>query len=88
MPVALTAQQTLFLQLHFANFARKARAKGIADQDMCEWLASLGVRWLHAHGVSKENVHAWVEQEMRDARSPQPIVAGARAKNDFGGHRR
>jgi hypothetical protein len=79
--------QTAFLQKQFATFAQLARKRGIVDQDLCEWLTSLGTRWLHAHGVSREHVHAWVDREMRDARSPVPLVIGAAARNDFGGKR-
>ena len=87
MPVALTPLQLEFLQAQFGTLMRLARAKGIADQDMCEWMLSLGGRWLHAHGVSREHVHTWMDREMRDTRSPVPLVAAAAAKNDFGSKR-
>jgi hypothetical protein len=54
---------------------------------MAEWLLSLAGRWLLAHGVSSENVHAWLELELRHTVSPVPLVAAARARNDFGGLR-
>jgi hypothetical protein len=87
VPVALTPLQQRFLQVQFATFMGLARKRGIVDQDMCEWLTSIGVRWLRAHGVSTENVHAWVSQEMSDARTPAPLIASAASRNDFGGKR-
>ena len=87
MPVALTPIQSRFLQVAFGQFMRLARGRGMVDQDVCEWLLSLGSRWLVAHGVDRESVHAWVEREMRDTRIPTPLIASAASRNDFGGKR-
>ena len=54
---------------------------------MAEWLLSLSVRWLKAHGVSAANVHTWVDLELRQGVELVPLVAAAAAANDFGGRR-
>lgn len=87
VPVAFSVTQQQFLELQFTRFALLARRRGLSDQQLCEWLLSLGGRWLVAHGIARPNVHAWLEHEMRDARIPSPMVAGAASRNDFGGRR-
>lgn len=85
--VQLTATQLLTANNALGVLARSLRAVGVTDQEMCEWLLSLSSRWLHAHGVSAENIHAWAALEMREAHTPLPLIAAARARNDFGGKR-
>jgi hypothetical protein len=87
VPVAFSATQQRYLHAQFAAFTRGARAKGLTDQDLAEWFLSLGGRWLVAHGVANQNVHSWLELELRDARTPVPLIAAARAKSDFGAKR-
>jgi len=71
---------------HFDRFARDVRALGIADQQVAEFMLDVGARWLQVHGVSKANVHLWIDRSL-GAPSPLPLVAAARAANDFGGRR-
>lgn len=59
----------------------------MTDQEMAEWLLALSGRWLRAHGVSAANVHTWLDLELAAAALPVPLVAAARASNDFGGRR-
>lgn len=70
-----------------AAFARSARAAGLADQQMAEYMLGTGSRWLHAHGVSVANIHAWVDLHLKRP-APMPLTAAARARNDFGSARR
>lgn len=86
MPVSLSQTQTAALRVTFGNFARLMRARGISDQDLAEWLFSLGARWLHAHGVSPTNIHLWIDRELGGKRLT-PLIAAASAANDFGGRR-
>lgn len=85
--MALDSVQRELLTRSLASMMRAARASHIADQDVGEWLLSLGGRWLHAHGVSRANIHAWLELELGQP-LPVPLVAAAATKNDFGGGRR
>lgn len=84
--MALTDVQTLAMQTGFAELTRVAKTRGVSDQQIAEWLTSIGVRWLNQHGVSATNIHMWVAQQLQ-RQSPVPMV-GARAANDFGGNRR
>lgn len=87
MPAQLRPDQHAFLQGVFARLAPHVRERGITDQDLAEWLLSLGARWLHAHGVTRENVQLWVARELSSGPKLSPLVAAARAANDFGGRR-
>jgi hypothetical protein len=87
VPIAVSPSQLLALQQGLGLLATRARGVGLTDQEMAEWLLSLAGRWLTAHGVSNENVHAWLELELRNTVSPVPLVAAARTRNDFGGMR-
>ena len=60
---------------------------GVRDQDVAEWMLSIGVRWLHAHGVSASNLHLWIDHEMTSGAKLAPLVAAAAARNDIGGQR-
>jgi hypothetical protein len=70
-----------------ALFATRARAAGLSDQQMAEYLLGTSSRWLHAHGVSVPNLHAWVDLHLKRP-MPMPLTAAARAPNDFGSARR
>jgi hypothetical protein len=70
----------------FAAFARVCRERGVTDQELAEWVFSLGARWLHAHGVSATNIHLWIDREL-GGNKLTPLIAAARAANDFGGRR-
>jgi hypothetical protein len=84
----LDSTQSAFLARAFGSLVQVARKRGISDQPLAEWLLSLSVRWLNAHGVSAANVHTWVDRELSGGRVIVPLVAAAAAKNDFGGDRR
>lgn len=86
MPVALPQTQADTLRVCFGAFARLVRAKGVSDQELAEWLFSLGARWLHAHGVSATNIHLWIDRELGGKRLT-PLIAAAASRNDFGGRR-
>lgn len=83
----MTSDQSHTLQDAFAKLASASRAAGISDQQMAEWVLGVGARWLVAHGVSKLNIHQWVDYEL-GRYMPVPLTAAARARNDFGGDRR
>lgn len=85
--LSATPTQLLVLQQGLGQLAGRARAVGLSDQDMAEWLLSLSARWLRAHGVSAANVHTWLDAELRDGVQLQPLIAAAAASNDFGGRR-
>lgn len=87
MPALVRPDVDQLLSLQVAQLARVAREKGLADQDVAEWLLSLSCRWLNAHGVSRENVQLWVAREMERGATTQkltPLVAAAASANDFG----
>lgn len=86
MPVAISPRQTDVLRVVFASFTRVVRARGVSDQELAEWLFSLGARWLHAHGVSATNIHLWIDREL-GGHKLTPLIAAARSANDFGGRR-
>jgi len=85
----LDPKQEATLQACVAALARRARSAGVTDQDVAEWLLSLAVRWLRAHGVTRENIHTWVNFELDRANKTRlsPLVAAAASPNDFGGGR-
>lgn len=87
MSNTITSAQRSALQAALGDFARSARLALVSDQDMSEWLLSVSSRWLHAHGISRANVHQWVDYVL-DQGAPRPLTAAARASNDFGGGRR
>lgn len=83
----LQSSQRQFLQRLISALMNAARKRGVRDQDIAEWMLSLSVRWLAAHGVSKPNLHLWVDHELTSGPKLAPLVAAAAAPNDFGGQR-
>lgn len=84
----MTVTQVAALRPAFDVFCTACRRVAISDQDIGEWMLSLSVRFLSAHGVSKANIHTWVERELVDQatdRALQPLVKQAAA--DFGAHK-
>jgi len=79
--------QRALLQRHLDTMGREARAAGLTDQDVAEWLLGLGARWLCAHGVSPDAVLQWTALTVKRPVVLRPMGAAARAKNDFGGGR-
>lgn len=83
---AVTPAQRQIVMSHFDRFARESRAVGLSDQDVAEFLLQLGSRWLHAHGISAQNIQAWISTALQKP-VPLPLTAAARARNDFGAGR-
>lgn len=83
----MTPDERRTLDESLALFASRARAAGLSDQQMAEYLLGTSCRWLHAHGVSVTNLHAWVDLHLKRP-MPTPLTAAARAPNDFGSARR
>lgn len=77
------AQTAAVVQL-LGRFMDEARARGVTDSELAEWLFGLCGRWLAAHGYSKANLHQWLTLEL-ERRRPLPLTAAARAPKDFGG---
>ena len=82
----MTEQQLAELLKLFDSFGRSARALGITDQQLSEWLLKLGARWLLAHGVSSDSIMQWVSLALRRP-VILPMTREARSRNDFGGMR-
>lgn len=76
-------QQRSALNTLFDTFSREARAIGVSDQQIAEWLLRVSSRWLKSHGVEPTNIHQWIAHHLGLA-APVPLVDAARAKNDFG----
>ena len=86
--VSLRPDQATRLQIVFGRLAQFSRERiGLTDQEFAEWLLSVSARWLNAHGVSRTNVHLWVDRELTEGPKLQPMVAAAATANDFGGRR-
>ena len=85
--LALSTPKTVALRGVFGSFVRVVRERGVTDQELAEWLLSVTVRWLAAHGVAAGNIHLWIDRELREGPKLQPLVAAARSTNDFGGRR-
>lgn len=82
----MTPAQTSVVRLAFARLAGDARASGLTDQDVAEWMLDVSARWLAAHGVSRANVLQWVSWAL-DRPKPMPLNSAARAPNEIGGRR-
>lgn len=84
----LRPEQATRLQIVFGRLAVFARERiGLTDQEFAEWLLSTSSRWLAAHGVSRTNIHLWVDRELTEGPKLQPLIAAAASRNDFGGRR-
>lgn len=86
--LSIRPDQVTRLQIVFGRLATFSRERiGLTDQEFAEWLLSVSARWLAAHGVSRTNIQIWVARELDQGPQLQPMVAGAAARNDFGGRR-
>lgn len=82
----LDAAQVEFMRAMFGAMVSVSRKKKISDQQLAEWLLCVTARWLCAHGVSRPNLHQWIEQQLNTSHL-LPLVASAARANDFGGTR-
>lgn len=82
----MTPQQQAAINTSFDVFVAGCRRFDIGDRDLAEWMLSLSVRYLHAHGYSRGNIHMWVTHQL-DRRAPSPLIAAAALAKDFGERR-
>jgi hypothetical protein len=82
----VTPTQNAAVLERFARFMRGARGVGVDDRVLAEWLLSVSVRWLNAHGYSQTSLHQWVQHEL-ERPGPAPLTAAAAAHKDFGERR-